>query len=157
MIHRREFAVAGLSAAAIALLQRSGAAEDRVPKIGSSNPADHFEPCARACSDCQRECDFCAAHCADMLGKGEQTHLVTLQACLDCAGVCGAAAHIVARHGLFSDLMCQACSEACSRCAKECETFGKDDEKMQACAAQCRSCEKACRDMLTHSAPTTKR
>lgn len=151
MIHRREFTVGGLSAAAISVLGLAGHAEERTPAIGSQNPADHFEPCARACSDCQRECDFCAAHCADMVGKGEQTYVVTLQACLDCANICAAAAHVVARHGIFSALVCRACADACSRCAKECETLGKGDQKMTVCADQCRMCEKSCREMVAHS------
>src|SRR5207302_8759078 len=79
MIDRRQFTVAGLWGAVLSALPLAGNADDRTPAIGNRNPADHFEPCARACSDCQRECDFCAAHCADMVGKGEQTFLVTLQ------------------------------------------------------------------------------
>ncbi len=151
MIHRRNFTVAGLSAAAISVLGLGGRAEERTPAIGSQNPADHFEPCARACCDCQRECDFCAAHCADMVGKGEQPYLVTLQVCLDCANLCAAAAQVVARHGLLSAVVCQACADACSRCAKECETVGKGDRRMAACAERCRLCEKSCRDMIAHS------
>ena len=158
MIPRRDFAAAGLSAAALAALQVAGMAQERgrKPGIGSPNPTDLFEPCARACSDCQRECDYCATHCADMLGKGEQTHLVTLQSCLDCADVCASAAHIVSRHGVLSETICQACAVACSRCGQECEKFAKDDERMRTCAEQCRACEKACRDMVAHASRSAK-
>src|SRR5262245_14570061 len=157
MIDRRQFTVTGLWAAIVSALPTAGAADERTPVIGSKNPADHFEPCARACSDCQRECDYCAALCADMIVKGDQTFLATLQTCLDCANLCAAAAQIVSRHGTFSAVVCQACVEACLRCAKECETLGKGDDRMAACAKQCRACEKCCREMLAHSGEARQR
>src|SRR5882672_4130947 len=126
MIPRREFALAGLSAAAQEA--RSAAGKPR---------GDHFETCAAACSDCQRECDACATHCAELLAKGERHHLSTLMTCRDCADLCSAAAHIVARHGAFAALVCQSCAEACLRCAKECEQHGKDDQIMIRCAQEC--------------------
>ena len=83
-----------------------------------------FDKCATACSDCQRACDSCAAHCAKMLSDGKKEHHKTLQTCQDCATHCAAAAAIVARNGPFSDLICKACAEACARCGKECEKTG---------------------------------
>jgi len=161
MIHRREFTVAGLSAAALAALHVAGAADEpsgvEPPRVGSANPEDRFEPCARTCSDCQRECDYCATHCADLLGKGEQHHLVTLMSCRDCAELCAAASRIVARHGSFADLFCQSCAEACLRCAKACEEHGKNDKVMLRCAEECRTCEKACRDMVASAGAVGRR
>jgi len=150
MIHRREFAMAGLSATALAALQVAGLAEER-KTAGAAAPVDSFETCARACSDCQRECDLCATHCAERMGQGESHHQATLMSCRDCADMCSAASHIAARHGAFVDLVCQSCADACSRCAKECQLHGKDDKVMMACAEECLKCEKACRTMLTHT------
>ncbi len=149
MMPRREFTLAGLSAGALAGLPITATAQER-KSPGGAGPADHFETCAAACSDCQRTCDVCTTHCAELLAHGERHHLATLMACRDCADLCSAAAHIVARHGAFAALVCQSCGEACLRCAKECEQHGKDDPVMTRCAQECRVCEKACREMLAH-------
>ncbi len=111
-----------------------------------------FEHCAKACADCQRACDSCATHCQHLLAQGKKEHQATLQTCLDCADHCAAAARITARHGVFSDLICTACAEACCRCGKECTKF-QEDEHMKKCAEECHKCEKACREMLKHMAP----
>lgn len=105
--------------------------------------------CAKACSDCQRECDSCATHCAHQLHEGKKEHLTTLMTCQDCANFCGTAAQIVSRGGPFARLVCEGCAEACSRCGKACENF-PDDKHMKQCAKECRKCEKACRDMVKH-------
>ena len=78
---------------------------------------------------------------------GKHEHMTTLATCQDCADVCSAASHVVARGGPFAALICNACADACARCAKECEAF-KDDDHMQQCAKECRKCEKACREMI---------
>jgi hypothetical protein len=102
--------------------------------------------CAKACSDCQRECDSCASHCARLVSEGKKAHLTTLMTCQDCANVCTAAAQIVSRGGPFSTLICESCAEACARCGKECEKFA-GDQHMKMCAEECHKCEKACREM----------
>lgn len=107
--------------------------------------------CAKSCSDCQRMCDSCATHCAHMLHEGKKEHLKTLTTCQDCATVCSAAARIVARGGPFSNTICTACVDACSRCGKACEQF-PDDKHMKACAEECRKCETACKHMVKHMA-----
>ena len=115
--------------------------------------AEHDEmlqACAKACSDCQRQCDTCASHCAHMLAEGKKEHLTTLMTCRDCATICAAAAQIVAGGGPFSSIICESCATACSECAKACEKF-PDDKHMKACAEECRKCEKACRGMLKHA------
>jgi hypothetical protein len=111
--------------------------------------ADHFRECAKECYDCALECDFCARHCADLIARGHKEHLRTLQTCLDCAAICRSAGEVTAKLGPFSDLICQACAEACKRCGDECAKF-PDDEHMKKCADQCYKCEKACREMLKH-------
>jgi hypothetical protein len=148
MIGRRQFGVgltaAGLTALQATLLRRSALGADDVKH--TEHDAAH-QDCAQACSDCQRECDTCATHCAHQLHAGKGEHMTTLSTCLDCADVCGAASHIVARGGPFSALVCGACADACAKCATECEKF-KDDDHMAKCAKECRDCEKACRAML---------
>jgi len=127
---------------------------------GGVSRADHehhaeFMKCAKACSDCQRECDSCSVHCAKMVAEGKKDHLETLKTCQDCATHCAAAAAIMSRKGPFSDLICTACAEACARCGKACEKF-PDDKHMKQCAEECRKCEKACREMLKYVKAHTK-
>jgi hypothetical protein len=105
---------------------------------------------ARACNDCQRECDSCATHCAHLLHNGKQEHVKTLMTCQDCANICSAAAQIVARGGPMVGVICESCAQACTLCTKACENF-RDDEHMKRCAEECRKCEKACREMLKHT------
>lgn len=135
----------------------TAAQQERQAKgIDHKKHAEHLRACAKACSDCQRECDACATHCAHMVHKGNKQHMTTLMTCQDCANVCATASHIVARGGPFAGLICEPCAEACARCAKECEKF-PDDQHMKRCGEECRRCEKACREMLKHiSGPITR-
>jgi len=110
-----------------------------------------YEACAKACSDCQRVCDMCTAHCTTMVADGKKEHLVSLKECQDCATICSAASQIVARGGPHSMLICDICMKACDQCAKACEKF-PDDKHMKACAEECRKCQKACEVMVKHSA-----
>jgi hypothetical protein len=155
MIGRRDFTVAGLTAVTLGALQNpllaQAPATRAAPKAADAH--DHGgmnEACAKACSDCQRECESCAAHCAKQLEGGKKDHSTTLATCLDCAAFCASAASIVARGGPFAALICKACVDACAMCGKECEKF-PDDKHMKECAAECRKCEKACKDMVAHA------
>jgi hypothetical protein len=108
------------------------------------------EKCAKACGDCQRMCDMCAKHCADLLAQGKKEHVKTLATCQDCATFCSAAACIVSRQGPFSDEICKSCAEACARCGKACEEY-PNEPTMKRCAEECRRCEQACKEMLKHA------
>jgi hypothetical protein len=146
MLRRREFALAGLSAATLAAL---GSANEKRPDPREA-PEAMFEKCAKSCSDCQRACDACATYCGKVLAKGNAHHFDTLMACRDCADLCSTSASLTARQGPFADLTCRACAEACARCAAQCEQHGRDDAVMTRCAEECRRCETACREMLSH-------
>jgi hypothetical protein len=152
MFDRRQFAAAGLSAVGVAALQRSSSAQQPAlaeKHTGHDGHHSMFAACAQACSDCQRECDSCASHCAHMLQDGKKQHLDTLMNCRDCAVVCSAASQITASSGPLSSIICKSCAEACAACATACEKF-PDDEHMKKCAQECRTCEKACKEMLQH-------
>lgn len=147
---RREFAVTGLSALALATFEGSAFAQRPAQKqAGHAHHAGHGkeDSCAKACSDCQRECDSCSTHCAKMLEDGKHEHARTLATCRDCADVCATAAQIVSRHGPFANAICKACADVCAGCAEACEKLAQD-EHMKRCAEECRRCEKACREMI---------
>src|SRR5260221_10207893 len=61
--------------------------------------SDMLMSCAKACSDCQRACDMCSAHCLALMTDGKLQHAKTMQLCNDCAALCATSAQIVARHG----------------------------------------------------------
>jgi hypothetical protein len=107
------------------------------------------DACAKACSQCQRSCEACGAHCTKLLAEGKKGHLKTVKSCQDCATLCSAAASITARKGPYVDLVCLACADACKRCGDACGEHAEHDETMKQCSEECRRCEKACREMLS--------
>ena len=58
-----------------AFAQQAKAAEMKVDQ--------KLQECAKACSDCQRACDLCATHCANLLADGKKEHLSCLMHCRD--------------------------------------------------------------------------
>lgn len=110
---------------------------------------EHFDRCAKACADCQRMCDSCYRHCADLVAGGNKDHARSMNLCLDCGEVCSTAAKLSARKSTLAGPTCEACARVCDVCAEECEKF-KDDKHMTACARECRACAKECRAMLKH-------
>jgi hypothetical protein len=111
-----------------------------------------FAKCAKACADCQVECDACFSHCKDLLTAGKKEHATTLQMCVDCAECCTLAAKLTARGSPFAGNACETCAKCCDECAAACEKF-KDDEHMARCAKVCRTCAAECREMLKHLRP----
>jgi hypothetical protein len=109
----------------------------------------HFAKCAKACADCQQQCDSCFHHCAALVAKGGKEHVKSMHTCVDCADCCVLAAKLTARHSPFSSAACVCCAKCCDECAAACEKF-VDDKHMAACAKSCRDCAKACRAMIAH-------
>ena len=110
-----------------------------------------FEVCAKACADCQTQCDSCFDHCAVLVAKGDKDHVKSMRACVDCAECCKLAATLCARHSPFAAAACECCAKCNDECASACEKF-PDDKHMAMCAKSCRDCAKACREMIKHLA-----
>lgn len=103
---------------------------------------DHCScPYATAVAECANFCFSCAAHCAKKVSEGDIAHYETSRTCLDCATICSAALQIFARGGPYKDIISEAVTAACGKCAAACEAFS-DDEHMRHCAEECRKCEK---------------
>ena len=136
------FALFGLAAAL--LLAVAAGADD---KPAADHHAGAFQDCAKACNECQLECDSCARHCALLVADGKKDHMETLGTCSDCAEICAAAAKVTSHHGPLSATVCDGCAKACDACGTACEKF-PDDEHMSHCAKACRDCAKACREMI---------
>lgn len=111
---------------------------------------DHLMKCAKACADCQVQCDSCFQHCAELVARGDKGHVVTMHTCLDCAEWCKLAASLTARHSPFAEEASSCCMKCADDCAKACEKF-PDDEHMVECAKSCRQCVKACKELIDRS------
>lgn len=167
---RREFGVAGLSAAAAVM---AGAAFAQPPVRPAREPGlgdphgrarqpreadphaehDHaadpraFDECSRACSDAQRACDATAEHCMEASAAGSRQHADALKMVLDCADMCAAAARVMGRHGALAGPVAEACVETCRMTASFAGRFG-DDELMRRCAEACRRAGDSCARMI---------
>jgi hypothetical protein len=150
----RRIAVSAIALAALGMFVLSGGqawtGDKTTGKKDEGHHSEHFDKCAKACTDCMRECESCAHHCAHKVAEGKKEHLKTLGTCSDCAEFCAAAARIVARHGGMSVLICESCAKACDTCGKACEEHPKD-EHMARCAKACRDCARVCREMIQHA------
>ena len=109
--------------------------------------AEHFMKCAKACADCQLQCDSCFKHCLTLLAEGKKEHAKTAQLCADCGECCKLAATLSARQSALAGPACECCAKCCDECAAACEKH-PDDKHMAQCAKACRDCAKVCRDML---------
>lgn len=140
----RVFLVAGLLVAATVQIGTSARADDE------DKYHEHLMKCAKACADCQVQCDFCFQHCAELVAKGNKDHVATMETCLGCAEWCKLAAALTARRSPFATDACEGCLKCAEICAKACEKF-PDDKHMAECAKSCRECVKACKEMLERS------
>lgn len=139
----------GLATMLVALaVLTTGTATARDDK-GHDHHGEHFMKCAKACSDCQRECASCFDHCTKQVAEGKKEHAATVRTCNDCGQVCALAATLSASKSPMAAPVCEACAKVCDDCAAACEKF-KDDKHMAACAKSCRDCAKACREMIKH-------
>jgi hypothetical protein len=145
-MNRRDAITAiGVTAAGLATL--STAATAAAQEKGDHHA--HFTKCAKACADCQLQCDMCFTHCKGLLAAGKKEHETTTQICVDCAECCKLAATLTARMSPLAAEACECCAKCCDRCAEACEKF-PDDKHMAECAKSCRDCAKACREMIQH-------
>ena len=108
---------------------------------------DDMQRCIEECLNCHSICTQTVNHCLSMGGEHAQpTHITTL---LDCAEICQTSANFMLRGSPLHARTCGVCTEACTRCAEECERLAGGDQQMQACADACRRCAESCRQMAT--------
>ena len=112
--------------------------------------AEHFMKCAKACADCQLQCDSCFKHCLTLLAGGKKEHAKTAQLCADCAECCKTCSTLCARQSPLARPVLECCTKCCDECAAACEKF-PDDKHMADCAKACKECAKACREMIKHA------
>lgn len=107
--------------------------------------------CIEACFECAATCTSCADACL------AEEMVADLRLCirtdLDCADVCSATGHIVARqtepNTALLRAQLEACATACKVCGDECEKHAGMHEHCRVCAEACRRCETSCRELLS--------
>jgi hypothetical protein len=137
----------GTGAAGLALLARNSAAATDDSEESNSKHAAMMKDCDEACGHCAAACQKAFHHCIIQASSGKLNHARMAQTAADCAAFCSLSAELLARHSAFMALSCQACGEACLRCARDCEPFA-NDPSMKACMAACQKCEETCRNMV---------
>ncbi|TDD54122.1 four-helix bundle copper-binding protein [Nonomuraea terrae] len=104
----------------------------------------------QALLDCAQACTACADAC---LSEQEIDRLrKCIRTDLDCADICEATARVLSRHtGYDANItraQLQACIQACTSCAEECERHAGMHEHCRLCAQACRGCASDCRRLL---------
>jgi len=151
MNRREAFGTLGATAVVLGSYSAVHAQDSKKSDSGSEHHHDnHFDPCAKACTDCQLSCHSCHHHCEELVVAGKKEHVKTMRLCSDCGDVCAIAANIVSRQGPLSVTVCESCAKACDECGKACAQF-PDDEHMKKCADECKKCAAACRQMIQHA------
>jgi hypothetical protein len=148
MWRRRELLGAlGTGAAGLALMARRTGAADTGPTDGDPKHAGMEKSCYGACNDCAEACNKAFHHCVEQASAGKPRHGKMAQTVVDCAAFCGLSAELISRHSTMMVFSCQACADACRRCAQECESFDTDLD-IKLCFEACQRCEESCRNMV---------
>ena len=90
MNRRDALTTMGVTAAGLATLSTAATAAAQEKK---DDHHAHFAACAKACADCQLQCDMCFAHCKGLLAAGKKEHETTPSICVDCAECCKLGGH----------------------------------------------------------------
>jgi hypothetical protein len=101
--------------------------------------------------DCAQACTACADACLS------EPHIDSLRKCirsdLDCADICEVTARVLSRHTGYdantTRAQLQACIQACTSCADECDKHAAMHEHCRICAQSCRRCIEACQSLLS--------
>ncbi len=101
-----------------------------------------IQRCIENCSECHQLCLATVYHCLEMGGEhGQASHITLL---LDCAESCQMSINFMLRNSELYGLTCSLCSEACMRCAVDCERLANGDRQLLDCAEISRCCAATC-------------
>ena len=144
MIRRHALLGIGSGIAASALASNLARADDPHKHVDDKTKPPTALHAAREAAECSVECEKCYTHCLQMVYDGKQEHVASAAACLDCADICSTTSRILGRKGAMVNIIRDACVQACTACALECEKY-PDHAMMKECAATCRRCIEACK------------
>ncbi len=94
---------------------RAIAADDRQAHEG--HHAGHLQKCMDTCADCMNECNMTVHYCYEKALHGSSKLLDPLHLAMDCQEFCGNSAKLIGRASPLMNVGCQACAEACDKCA----------------------------------------
>lgn len=102
----------------------------------------------RSCQDCAGMCLRTMTACLDPGGNSaDALHIAALQ---DCADICETAARFIARRSPHLAILCRACADICTHCARECDAILSDTCAAE-CAQACRLCAETCLSLTVHA------
>ena len=147
-MRRRELLGAlGTGAAGLAFIANRTDAAEAGRDDGDPKHAGMEKSCCDACGDCAQACNKAFHHCVEQAAAGKARHARMAQTVADCAAFCALSTEMISRHSMMMVFSCQACGDACRRCAQECESFDTDLD-MKLCFEACQRCEESCRNMV---------
>lgn len=112
---------------------------------------DVLARCIAECFECAQACTACADACLSEEGVEKLRKCIRLD--LDCADICEVTGRVLTRQTEYdaptSKAQLEACAEACTTCAQECESHADHHVHCRICAEACRRCEEACDQLIS--------
>ncbi|UZG42657.1 four-helix bundle copper-binding protein [Caldimonas thermodepolymerans] len=110
------------------------------------------DPAVRQCIDdclqCRTTClGMAMGHCLERQGAHSERGHLTLM--LNCAELCGTAAHFMLAGSTLHTEVCALCATVCGACAQSCRQL----DGMEHCVAACERCAASCRTVSGVQAP----
>ena len=101
-----------------------------------------------AALECINRGEVCAAHCVELLGKGETSLKSCLHSVSGMLAMCGALTRLAALDAPRLKELAKVCAGVCEDCEKECRKHEKEHAQCKACAESCVKCVKECKALL---------
>lgn len=105
---------------------------------------NNFKEIIDSLSNCEIECERCAALCLEEENVKELSKCIKLNR--DCADICSLGIKFLTRQSGLLQSVISVCADLCALCAEECEKH--DHKHCERCAAVCRECEELCKQYL---------
>jgi hypothetical protein len=126
----------------------SPAAPARSAPSPSMPSSDLLSTGLKSCQDWAGMCLRTMTACLDLTADPTNTrHVAALQ---DCADMCETTARFIARRSPHLSLLCRACADLCTLCARECDAIHGDTCAVE-CAQACRLCAETCLSLTVHA------
>jgi Cys-rich four helix bundle protein (predicted Tat secretion target) len=139
-------------AATVLLAQRAKAADDKGSHDGRHGEHDHagakHQKVMSAALECINTGEVCAAHCIELLGKGDTSLKACMASVSAMLAMCGALARFAALDAPRLKDLAKVCEGVCDDCEKECRKHENDHAQCKACAESCAKCIKECKALL---------
>lgn len=154
MRSRRHVLLAGTVAAGALALSGAARAEgehDHHKMQGAAAPDAPKQPrraLVDAAVDCIRHGEICAAHCVDMLARGDTSLKDCYRTVTAMLPLCKALAQYAAADAARLRDLAKLCIDVCDDCAKECKKHAEHHAMCRRCLDSCEQCIKDCKAIL---------